>query len=83
VLSTDDVDELQVVDGNLYDSTNKTDLTTSLYGFTDTSGLDGTLNGTPAVIATAPSGDVFRAWRGHPSPRGPARPRRRGRSPSR
>jgi hypothetical protein len=64
VLSTDDVDELQVVDGNLYDSTNKTDLTTSLYGFTDTSGLDGTLNGTPAVIATAPSGDVFKglAW---------------------
>lgn len=40
------------------------DLTTSLYGFTDTSGLDGTLNGTPTVIATAPSGDVFKglAW---------------------
>ena len=40
------------------------DLTTSLYGFTDASGLDGTLNGTPAVIATAPSGDVFKglAW---------------------
>ena len=31
---------------------------------TDTSGLDGTLNGTPTVIATAPSGDVFKglAW---------------------
>jgi hypothetical protein len=40
------------------------DLTTSLYGFTDTSGLDGTLNGTPTVIATASSGDVFKglAW---------------------
>jgi hypothetical protein len=34
------------------------DLTTSLYGFTDTSGLDGTVNGTPTVIAIAPSGDV-------------------------
>jgi hypothetical protein len=40
------------------------DLTTYLYGFTDTSGLDGTLNGTPTVIAQAPSGDVFKglAW---------------------
>jgi hypothetical protein len=40
------------------------DLTTYLYGFTDTSGLDGTLNGTPTVLAQAPSGDVFKglAW---------------------
>jgi hypothetical protein len=40
------------------------DLSTSLYGFTDTSGVGGTLNGTPAVIAAAPAGDVFKglAW---------------------
>jgi len=47
------------------------DLTTSLYGFTGTFGLDGTLNGTPTVIATAPSGDVFKglAWARRPGNR--------------